>query len=1123
MLSPVIIIGAGGSGGKTLRSLRQTLLRRLRAKGWTGDIPEAWQFLEIDTVAVQSRENFPADLLPTQDYLGLVPPGVTYKGLQQALLTRMPKSDQLSAFGGWLPESTPVAVQRGAGQYRTLGRAVAVSQLGRIADSIKKSYSRMTAPGAAAELREATQLLTGKADGNIPQPMAIIVSSVAGGSGAGIFLDVAEALKSVNPMFAESTHTFLYGPDVFNSVPKDMRDQIPANVLGSINEVIAGLWAEGPSVGTAALFNSAGLIGQSQRGFGSRFNYIIGASNGLVTFPNQEQVYLSTGESLAALISDEAVQEWFIQFVLVNVFVSSWQPLVCDDNSRLKVDQNQFHSQPFAAIGVARVGLGMERFREYLAEGLANANVKRLLWPYFEPANPTDPKTPNQLIAMEVDYNWGGFLQNSGLNERGEADDVLNALTPVDSKERSQGFAQKAMNFAQQGVEPAGLSNDQWVERLTNYFKLNQKAFELEERAAICKVAQDWAIEIQEKLNRVVSTISARNGLHVSAELISKLRQEVVFVAKQELPTDAAKEIRKIDQLASKLREALPQGMAKIQAEAMRQSVQPRLSKAVEFITNSIRMEIAAELMADLEENFLKELEQLIRNTAEKLQIVSTDDKDENGDENRFPSFADIPSRVIPAQFKASVVEQLLIDPGTYPAELENLVKSSVPDSSQNWWNRIIERSLLGTLLDQRGDSEMPTLFKIDASWVPNNESFRKEGGSQRLQVSLLDNPEKFVLRNREWLMDTTTALGKFLVQDLAEYLNHPTAAIQSQRRSDFRNKFETALNISAPLCSLNQSLMGQLHPVVTQRDPRLLQISTIPFVDQGDLKPLYDLTAGVIQSKNLWSTKLQSAFKLAGGVQSIDFFSCTTTALNPMVFTSLMDGIGQSWSKNSINQSVAAGFWTNRRSRPLSESLPIAPQKVQDMVRGWFLAGMFDQRKAISTPQQGPKVSIWTPDSRGFLDFAHPMFPMHNQTLVQNPEFLPAVLKSISLAMVHCHTKSNLEPLKPYWRLMELGANYQQVLDDWTRSGITEADAPTPNSKLVGTASDSFEDRKKIILNGLEKTKQDLQKRFVEEEKANNIFRLTRIYEIKDYVVTALDDMIEIVNNLEDAEGTVY
>ncbi|MFZ9756334.1 MAG: hypothetical protein ACO3DK_09915, partial [Bacteroidia bacterium] len=325
----------------------------------------------------------------------------------------------------------------------------------------------------------------------------------------------------------------------------------------------------------------------------------------------------------------------------------------------MKVDQNQFHSQPFAAIGVARVGLGMERFREYLAEGLANANVKQLLWPHFEPINPTDPKTPSQLIALEVEYNWGNFLQNSGLNERGEADDVLNSLTPVDSKERSQAFVQKAMSFAQQGVEPAGLSNEQWVERLTNFFKLNQKAFETEERNAICEQAKQWAVNIQEQIIRVTSTVVSRSGLNVAADLISKLRQEVVFVAKQELPTDAAKEIRKIDQLASKLRESLPQGMAKIQAEAMRQSVQPKLSKAMEFISESLKMNIAAEIMSDFEENFLKEFEQTIRNTSDKLQIVSTDDKDENGEENRFPTFADIPTKVIPPQFKASVVEQL--------------------------------------------------------------------------------------------------------------------------------------------------------------------------------------------------------------------------------------------------------------------------------------------------------------------------------------------------------------------------------------------------------------------------------------------------------------------------------
>ena len=45
MLSPFLIIGVGGSGGKTIRAMRQTLLRRLRAKGWKGEFPEAWQFL----------------------------------------------------------------------------------------------------------------------------------------------------------------------------------------------------------------------------------------------------------------------------------------------------------------------------------------------------------------------------------------------------------------------------------------------------------------------------------------------------------------------------------------------------------------------------------------------------------------------------------------------------------------------------------------------------------------------------------------------------------------------------------------------------------------------------------------------------------------------------------------------------------------------------------------------------------------------------------------------------------------------------------------------------------------------------------------------------------------------
>jgi hypothetical protein len=39
MLRPFLLIGVGGSGGKTLRIVRDELQRRLNQSGWTDDFP----------------------------------------------------------------------------------------------------------------------------------------------------------------------------------------------------------------------------------------------------------------------------------------------------------------------------------------------------------------------------------------------------------------------------------------------------------------------------------------------------------------------------------------------------------------------------------------------------------------------------------------------------------------------------------------------------------------------------------------------------------------------------------------------------------------------------------------------------------------------------------------------------------------------------------------------------------------------------------------------------------------------------------------------------------------------------------------------------------------------------
>ena len=52
-LTPMIVIGCGGSGGKVIVGLRQRLEVELRRRGWTEGVPEAWQLLYVDTPGTQ--------------------------------------------------------------------------------------------------------------------------------------------------------------------------------------------------------------------------------------------------------------------------------------------------------------------------------------------------------------------------------------------------------------------------------------------------------------------------------------------------------------------------------------------------------------------------------------------------------------------------------------------------------------------------------------------------------------------------------------------------------------------------------------------------------------------------------------------------------------------------------------------------------------------------------------------------------------------------------------------------------------------------------------------------------------------------------------------------------------
>src|SRR3954468_3792179 len=86
MLQPFLLVGVGGSGGKTLRGIRHSLELRLQQIGWDRGLPKSWQMLHVDTPLVQDGVDYVMPFLPAESYLGLVASGAFYEGIHASVV-----------------------------------------------------------------------------------------------------------------------------------------------------------------------------------------------------------------------------------------------------------------------------------------------------------------------------------------------------------------------------------------------------------------------------------------------------------------------------------------------------------------------------------------------------------------------------------------------------------------------------------------------------------------------------------------------------------------------------------------------------------------------------------------------------------------------------------------------------------------------------------------------------------------------------------------------------------------------------------------------------------------------------------------------------------------------------
>ena len=246
----VLVIGCGGSGAKTLGYMMDQLRADLRVYG-IEEIPGCWQFLNVDTPL---QEEAPKSIAPVSKQGGhYVSCGVSsgaYRVVDEALVgdVQAQSSTGLRDMATWLPrrpEDVTVPLNIGAGQYRGIGRLVILTRLKEIQDAVRQAVEVMGHPDSLRAAEEVARRVPGV--GTAPAidmaPMVLVVSSMAGGSGASMTLDVCRLVAGtslelkINP---DNISVFLYTAEVFQkTVPANARQGMPGNTLAMLGEIVA--------------------------------------------------------------------------------------------------------------------------------------------------------------------------------------------------------------------------------------------------------------------------------------------------------------------------------------------------------------------------------------------------------------------------------------------------------------------------------------------------------------------------------------------------------------------------------------------------------------------------------------------------------------------------------------------------------------------------------------------------------------------------------------------------------------------------------------------------------------------------------------------------------------------
>lgn len=215
--SPTVVIGLGGTGHGVLLKLKKRFIEEF------GKVPPIVEFLSIDTTVEAERQETLADKTP-----------VELEANKERYLVQVEDPSTLlnpsnpHILDWWTPGSTVSSIISGAQQIRQRGRLALFANYSEIRDRLARKLDKVRKVENIAKMKDDDFRVSERKGVNV-----FVVSSLAGGTGSGMFLDIAFILRNVNPS-SNISGVFVL-PRVFSRLPGT--DLIKANTYAALKEV----------------------------------------------------------------------------------------------------------------------------------------------------------------------------------------------------------------------------------------------------------------------------------------------------------------------------------------------------------------------------------------------------------------------------------------------------------------------------------------------------------------------------------------------------------------------------------------------------------------------------------------------------------------------------------------------------------------------------------------------------------------------------------------------------------------------------------------------------------------------------------------------------------------------